>query len=94
MRFSVQVHLDAFSTSRARQREESPKRCSVVRFLFFCLSSMAQSQCFFLFPSLSLSPSFSKQPLSSKTAERFELDLEAGSIVADLYDAAEKRLGE
>ena len=56
----------------------------------------SNSMLFLLFLSLPpLSPpSHQKQPLSSKAAERLDLELASGSTVADLYEAAEKRLGE
>ena len=84
------------SQHRGRRREKRARRGALsCAFSFFVSPRWHSLNAFFFFLlSLSLSPSFSKQPLSSKTAERFELDLEAGSIVADLYDAAEKRLGE
>jgi len=97
MRFSVQVGSDLSSTSSEREerKRQSVKRLGGVLSLLLSLapSSMDPSMPFLIFsPSLPIHPK--TQPLSSSAAERFDLHMASGSTVADLYEAAEERLGE
>ena len=61
--------------------------------VFFLLDGIIQNSTLSLPLSLYLlTPK--KQHLSSKAAERLDLELSHGSTVADLYEMAGKRLGE